>query len=323
MYNEIRLDKSLYSINGKNFTQALTDIDPDENYADTELSGLDAFERQLKRFDIKVSGKNSDLVEKFFMSTETAVLFPEYVRRTIKQGMDEASFLPEISAAVSYTEQIDFRGLTVTKNGNSDVVAQGSTLPLTSVALASATTAMKKFARKISYTYESIRKQRLEALGVILRNVGAGISKSINLEAVTVLKTGITPTEIAGATIAYSDLATFWASLSGYDMTEIVTTPAIMADILALEEMKYCINDYMASGRVKTPYGVTIIKCAELTDNVLVGLDASCAMETVFGTDVIVDFEKLLSTQCEEISMSIIVGFSKLTSGAVGVLSTD
>ena len=70
MYNEIRLEKSLYSIGGKTFTQALTALDPDENYQGTELSSLDAFERQLKRFDIKVSGENCDRVEKFFTTAE-------------------------------------------------------------------------------------------------------------------------------------------------------------------------------------------------------------------------------------------------------------
>ena len=53
MYNDIKLEKGLYNLAGKSFTQALTEADPDENYADSSLAGLDAFERQLKRFDIK------------------------------------------------------------------------------------------------------------------------------------------------------------------------------------------------------------------------------------------------------------------------------
>ncbi len=109
MYNNVKLEKGLYSITGKTFTQALEQLDPDENYTGTELSALDAYERQLKRFDIKVSGKNSDKVEKFFASTESAVLFPEYVRRTIKQGMEEASILSDVVAAGSYTAGMDFR----------------------------------------------------------------------------------------------------------------------------------------------------------------------------------------------------------------------
>ncbi|MBP1572274.1 MAG: hypothetical protein J6A55_00545 [Oscillospiraceae bacterium] len=320
MYNEIRLEKSLYSIGGKTFTQALTALDPDENYQGTELSSLDAFERQLKRFDIKVSGENCDRVEKFFTTAETAVLFPEYVRRAIKQGMDNASILPCITAAVGYTDGIDFRGLTITSD-DMTTTAQGEALPETTCALASSATEVKKFGRKLSCTYESIRKQRIEALTVVLKNVGASIARHINLEAVNVLSQGAKTSSIAGATVAYSDLAAFWASLPQYDMTTIVTSPAVMADILALDEMKYCVNDFMASGRVVTPYGVTIVKCSNLDGDKLIGLDNTCALESVFATDVIVDFDKLMSTQCEEIACSVMVGFSKVASDAVAVMN--
>ena len=321
MYKDIRLEKGLYSITGKTFTQALAELDPDSAYENTELKGLDAFERQLKRFDIKVKGANSDRVEKFFVSTESAVLFPEYVRRAIKAGMNEASILPQVAATVTYTDGMDFRGLSVTKTGNSDVVAQAGELPVTTVRLANTATALTKFARKLSCSYESIRKQRLEAFGVILRNLGAALARDVNGLCLSQITTGITPSTISGNTIAYSDLADFWSSMNEHNMTTMVCKPATMAKILGFSEMKYCIGDYMASGMVNTPYGVTIVKCSELASDVAVGIDQSCAVEAVFGTDVIVDFDKLISTQCDEIACSVSVGFSKLTSDAVKVMN--
>ncbi|WP_295209282.1 hypothetical protein [Ruminococcus sp.] len=322
MYNNIRLEKGLYSITGKTFTQALAELDPDANYENTELKGLDAFERQLKRFDIKVKGASSDRVEKFFLSTESAVLFPEYVRRTIKQGMDESSIMGKVAAAVTYTDGIDFRGLTVTKGGNSDTVKEGGTMPVTTVRLASANKTLTKFARRLSCSYESIRKQRLEAFGVILKNLGAAISRDVNGLAMTEITNGVTPMTIAGNDLAYSDLAAFWASMSDCNMTTMVCTPDVMAKILAMDEMKYCVGDYMSGGTVQTPYGVTLVKCPQLTGDIAVGIDQSCAVEMVLGTDIVVDFDQLISTQCNEISCSIMVGFSTLTSGAVKTLKT-
>lgn len=64
-FNSIKIDKSMYARSGKNLTQQLEEMDPSANYRGTELEGLDAFQRQLKRFDIKVKGRNSDTVEKF------------------------------------------------------------------------------------------------------------------------------------------------------------------------------------------------------------------------------------------------------------------
>lgn len=58
------------------------------------MEGLDAYQRQLKRFDIKVGGRSSDAVEKFFQTSDSAALFPEYVTRAVKQGMEYANLLP-------------------------------------------------------------------------------------------------------------------------------------------------------------------------------------------------------------------------------------
>lgn len=318
MYTDIKLEKGLYSITGKSFTKALSELDPDSEYKGTELEQLDAFERQLKRFDIRVSGSGCDRVEKFFLSTESAVLFPEYVRREIKAGMDEVSILPEAAAAVTYTDSIDFRALNVTSSGDS-TAEQGGTLPVTEVRLADTASALTKFARKLSCTYEAIRKQRLEAFGVILRSLGAQLSRAVNAKLIDVLKTCGTQTSYSGS-VTYAELANFWASMKSFDMDVLLCPPAMMAEILALEEMKYCVSDFMSSGKVSTPYGVTLIKCPDLTDGTAVGIDSKCAAEAIFGTDVCVDFDKLISTQCDEIAASVMCGFAVLSDGAVQVL---
>ena len=297
MYNNIKLEKGLYSITGKTFTQALAELDPDANYENTELKGLDAFERQLKRFDIKVKGANSDRVEKFFISTESAVLFPEYIRRTVKQGMDDASIMGKVAAAVSYTDGVDFRGLNVTKSGSTDVVAEGGNVPMTTVRLSTSSKTLTKFARRLNCSFESVRKQKLEAFGVVLRNLGATISRDVNSFAMTEITRGITA-------------------------QTMICTPDVMAKILAMDEMKYCIGDYMAGGTVQTPYGVTLVKCPQLTGGIAVGIDQSSAVEMVLGGDVIVDYDKLLTNQCNEIVCSVLAGFSVLTSGAVKTLKT-
>ena len=72
-FNEIRLDKGMYSESGRSFEQVLETLDPNENYKGTPYEGLDAFQRQLKRFDIKVRGAGSDVVEKFFSTSCSAV----------------------------------------------------------------------------------------------------------------------------------------------------------------------------------------------------------------------------------------------------------
>ena len=60
-YKNISLEKGMYGVKGKSFTDILEELDPSENYRGTSLENLDAFSRQLKRFDIKVSGKGSEI----------------------------------------------------------------------------------------------------------------------------------------------------------------------------------------------------------------------------------------------------------------------
>lgn len=65
-YDNLRLEKGMYREAGRSFAQVLEQEDPSEQYKGTALEGLDAYQRQLKRFDIKVKGPASDVVEKFF-----------------------------------------------------------------------------------------------------------------------------------------------------------------------------------------------------------------------------------------------------------------
>lgn len=87
-YQNISISKDFYKT-AEGFSKCLERLDPSEQYRGTELAGYDAFQRQLKRFDIKVSGHDSDRLQKFFATSDSAALFPEYVSRAVKQGVDD------------------------------------------------------------------------------------------------------------------------------------------------------------------------------------------------------------------------------------------
>ena len=107
-FQNIRLEKGMYQVPG-GICAALEQADPSENYKGTSLEGLDAFQRQLKRFDIKVMGRNSDPVAKFFSTSDSSVLFPEYISRTVRTGMEEADILGKLIATVTKIDSLDYR----------------------------------------------------------------------------------------------------------------------------------------------------------------------------------------------------------------------
>ena len=69
-FDTLHLEKGMYREAGKSFSQVLEALDPSESYKGTALEGTDAFQRQLKRFGIRVKGAGSDPVEKFFSTFE-------------------------------------------------------------------------------------------------------------------------------------------------------------------------------------------------------------------------------------------------------------
>ena len=61
-FNEIRLDKGMYSESGKSFEQVLETLDPNENYKGTPYEGLDAFQRQLSASVSRCAAREATLL---------------------------------------------------------------------------------------------------------------------------------------------------------------------------------------------------------------------------------------------------------------------
>ncbi len=321
MYNSIKIEKGLYNLSGKTFTQALEALDPSENYTDEALRKMDAFERQLKRFDIKVKGVNADKVDKFFQSTESAALFPEFVRRAVEAGLNSGC-VNKITAAVSVSDGVDARGI-VLSDGTDEYggsAVYGAELPQSSIALTSSAIALKKFGRVVNAPYEAVRQQRIDVFAVALRAVGAKLAKAVEKAAVAALTEGAAPASMSGGTFNYSELAAFWGSFDKAEMNTIVCSPAAAAKILAFEEMNKAVLPAAGCGTV-TPFGAEIVASSAVEDNILIGIDRNSALEMIRGGEVIVEVDKLISKQSDAAAVAVNVGFSAIDGDAVKVLN--
>ena len=220
-YENLKLEKGMYSQSGRSFAQTLEALDPSENYKGTSLEGLDAFQRQLKRFDIKVKGAGSDRVEKFFWSTESAVLFPEFVSRVVRQGMEEESILPDITATVTNFDGMDYRSIASTPTEEEKKlkrVEEGAQIPQTTIHTQENLVRLHKRGRMLVAPYEAIRFQRLDLFAVTLRQIGAYMGR-MHLEdavKVRVIKELIAMT---CRTVEGQALDLGWARDGRYDIT--------------------------------------------------------------------------------------------------------
>lgn len=326
-YKNITIEKGMYGRKGKTLTQVLEELDPSDTYKNTPLAGMDAYQRQLKRFDIKVSGANSDMVEKFFQTSDSAALFPEYVSRAVKQGMEHANVLPSITAAVTKIEGMDYRSIVSLPSDDDKelkVTLEGAYIPQTVVRTQENLVKLKKRGRMLVSTYEALRFQRLDLFTVTLRQIGAYIAQTQLQDAIDVILNGdgnnnpALSMAISGADLAYSDLINLWTSMAPYELNTILAPTAAMQAILNMPEMQdsQAGLDFQGTGKMITPMGATLIHVPTLDSKTIIGLDRNCALELVQAGEINIDYDKLIDRQLERATVSVISGFAKIFTDA-------
>ena len=338
-YDNLKLEKGMYRQEGMNFTQVLESLDPSENYRGTALEGTDAFQRQLKRFGIRAKGAGSSPVEKFFATMDSAVLFPEYIARTVRQGMEENDILPAIVATTTVIDAMDYRSIYSTAE-DADMelkdVAEGNEIPTTEVKTKEHLVSLTKRGRMLVASYEAIRFQKLDLFGVMLRQIGAYIQKQQLADAVNVIINGdgnenaatqytIGTSPISGTkgTLGYDQMVEFWGQFDPYTMNTILCSTATMTQMLKIPELQNPMTglNFQGTGKVGTPLGAQLYRTGTVADNVIIGLDNRYALELVRAGDVLVEYDKLIDQQLERAAITSISGFAKICDGAACVLN--
>ena len=337
VYDTLKLEKGMYHEAGKSFTQVLESRDPSEAYKGTALEGLDAYQRQLKRFDIKVKGTGSDVVEKFFRTSDSAVLFPEYIARSVRQGMEEANLLPEITAAVTRFDGLDYRSIASVPGAEKELrrVEEGAAIPATTVKTQENLVKLHKRGRMLVASYEAIRYQKLDLFSVTLRQIGAHINRMLLEDAIDVLVNGdgngnsaqvytVGSGDIGGTsgTLDYDALVDFWAQFEPYEMNTLLVPTDVMVSMLKLPEFQNPLTglNFQGTGKLSTPMGAKLLRTSAMESGKLIGLDSRFALEMVQGSDVIVEYDKLIDRQLERAAITTIAGFAKLFQDAGKVL---
>ncbi len=311
-FENINIEKGMYQTKG-GLTEALEKLDPSENYVGTSLEGLDAFSRQLKRYDIRVSGRGSDCVEKFFQTSNSAALFPEYVSRAVRQGMERADILPNLVATVTDIEGMDYRSIVSAPTDDEKslkIVGEGAAIPQTTVRTRENLVKLHKRGRMLVASYEALRFQH-DAVEVLINGDGNGNAASV-----------ITPA--TAGTLTYGDMVKLWANMAPYELNTILAPTAEMQKILALPQMQdsHAGLDFQGTGKMITPMGATLLHVPEMASGRLIGLDKNCALEMVQAGGVVTDYDKLIDRQLERAAITCTAGFAKIFTEASKMLTT-
>ena len=337
-YENIHLEKGMYGRSGQSFAKTLEELDPSEHYRGTPLEGLDAFQRQLKRFDIKVKGAGSDMVEKFFHTTESSVLFPEFVSRVVRQGLEEGSILPDLVATVTHFDGMDYRSITSVPTEEDKKlrrVEEGAAIPETVIRTQENLVRLHKRGRMLVASYEAIRFQRLDLFSVTLRQIGAYIGRMHLADAVGVLtngdgngnaavvyKVGTSPISGSAGTLSYEAMVDFWSQFDPYTMNTLLVGSDMMLAMLKMQEFQNPLTglNFQGTGTLTTPLGAKLLRSSVVPAGTLIGLDNRYALEQISSSDILVEYDKLIDRQLERAAITSISGFAKLFGEASKVL---
>ena len=325
----IKLEKGMYNISGKSFTSVLEDLDPSENYKGTSLEGLDAYQRQLKRFNIKVSGRGCDKVEKFFSTPDSAILFPEFLSRAIKQGLTACDVIPEITAVNTIIDGIDYRAIkSETATATQNDATEGNALREVSVRTDSSLVSLKKYGRLFSSSYEALRFQNLDVVAVIFKKIGMDIANEQMLDAVSALVSSgsSAATEVepeTPGTLTYTDLLTLWKNFNPYRPNVMMASSTTIKEILSLPAMQDAEAGlaFHGTGNLVTPLGAKLVMVKGLEDGKIITIDSNFALQMIQSGDVIVEYDKVIDKQLERATISVTAGFSRIFRDAVKVLN--
>jgi hypothetical protein len=313
---------------GADLTGYLEQLDPSD-----PGSALDAFERQLAVAGIRISGASSDVIDRFFATKESAVLFPEFVSRSVRAGMEDFRKLAKIVGMRNQIDSDTYKTIYMDDSvlSASDVqlakVGEGAALPKIELKTAEHSITIYKFGRYLEASYEAIRRRKTAVVAVFLRAIGVQIQKDKFDTAIDVLINGDgnsnAATEQTTATLTYDDLVEFSLAFDPYELNVMVANKATAKTLLTLDAFKdpsVSLN-FQLRGEMPTPFGAQLVVDEAVPSNQIVGLDRRFALEEVYETSVRTESEKLIRQQLEGTAISEIAGFGKVINSATRVLT--
>ncbi|MDD6275475.1 MAG: phage major capsid protein [Clostridia bacterium] len=320
-FDNIRLEKGMYGT-GKSFTQNLESLDPSENYIGTSYEGLDAYQRQLKRFDIKPYGPDSSVVGKFFQSSDAAVLFPEYITRAVKYGLDESSQIKDIVAGITEIDSMNYKTMLLKMDDPSlDGFVEGGILNEAKFSIEDRTIKLKRRGKIINSSYDVIRFQKLDIFSVVLKKIGSYLAQTLMCDAVDAIisgdvtsNTAATEYTLTDSKYSYSALVDLWSGFMPYQLTTLIGSPETIGEILKQPEFldPAAGLNFHGTGKIIAPFGTQLIRTFALNGTATVALDKSCALEMVKVGDIEINYGRLIDRQIDQIAVTAVTGFAQM-----------
>lgn len=336
-YKRMNLEQGLYQEaerRSMTFSDYLEVVDNGEAYdADSQL---DAFQQQMAVRNLMTQGPQAIQLDAFYEG-DSALLFPEWINRQIREGMSLGKNALRLSDLVSVEVEIDsgvYQAL-VSEIGAEVApkrVGQGGEFPRVEIKTGEQTIQLAKYGITLSASYEAIRRVKAPVFAATLRKIGFYMGRQMVDEALAALVNGTGNNDTAAVdqvavsgTLDYSDLVAFDLDFTPFESNYWVAPKAVIQTVLNMVEFKdpQAGFTYQQTGDLVSPLG-NILRRYDgtiLSTDRIVGYMHSFAIEKVMERSAsLVDTDRIINKQIEDTVVSQVVGFAKIDKDSTRVL---
>ena len=134
---------------------------------------------------------------------------------------------------------------------------------------------------------------------------------------------GTSPISGTKGTLGYDQLVEFWGQFDPYTMNTILCSTSTMTKLLKVPELQNPLTglNFQGTGTLSTPLGAKLLRTSAVPAGKLIGLDKNYALEHICGSEVMVEYDKLIDRQIERAAITSISGFAKPYQEASKVLT--
>lgn len=294
-----------------------------------------ALEKILLAHGIKAFGDRTDVVGKFWETTDTTTLFPVYISNRVYAGLIKASIAEDMVAVMNVIKGTSYQKLylqdaavdrSMRKEG------RGGEFPETTIKASKENVQLEKFGRTINVDYEILDLSPISIYELALQRIGMqiGVDESNWLIYVLLngdgnsngLESGQTVDVDTTNVISKKDIIAFAAALpTPYQLTNFVGRTAMMVKFWdALSDMSNPVVQLQQIG-IPIPAGKQWDEDT-LTSDLLLGVDKSQAIGmTTTDQGMVEESEKLITKQVRRTVVSKRSGFHVIQQDAIGALN--
>jgi len=331
---EMKISRETY-LEAQSRGMSLSELLETEDYDPSGINTpLDAFERQLAVNDLRVGGKNPVTVELFYQGAPA--LLPEFMMREIKRGQ---KMRPELEKLIASSSEISssrytpfYVNVTPTQAKLSlRPIGDSAEIPTLTVAEQLHSITVPDYGITLKTSYKALRHRTTAQFKVLLWYIGFRLqADKMGFLVNTVINgdgNSNSATVINSATsgsLSYADLITLWNEFFPFEMNTILCHKDKIKTILILDEFKDPMAGFMfqSTGDLVSPLGSSLVRCDDVSSDLVIGLDNRFAMEEVVSQSLMVEYDKVIEQKLEEAVISESVAYAKVIKEAALVLDT-